>query len=141
MISDTLIKDLEDIVNRGLEDVVIPYAKGNFIRIKNFVIREGKAGFLIYNTDTNEKVALTQFKSSAIAVAKNLASGYDVTKTVLELDRELTKHYNDALFYKNIIKKSKDFERAFVRRIRLDEAVLASRLIREKIDRLIFRRR
>jgi hypothetical protein len=141
MMSDSLIKDLEEIVDRGLEDVVLPFVKGNFIRIKNYVIREGKAGFLIYNTDTNERVALTQFKSSAIAITKNLASGYNVIKTVMDLDRELTKHYNDAIFYKNIIKKSDDYERSFTRRIRLNEAILASRVIREKIDRLIFGRR
>ena len=37
MISDNLIYDLEDLVNKGLEDTTIPVAKGNSVRIKQYI--------------------------------------------------------------------------------------------------------
>jgi hypothetical protein len=140
MISETAIKDLEEIVNKGLEGIYIPFKRGNSIRIKNLIIRESKNGFLIYNAESNKQVAKTQFKSTAIAIAKNLAAGSDITKKVLTLDIELLKHYNDALFYKNTMKKTKDDSIREIRRIRIDEAIIASEIIRKEIDRLIFNR-
>ena len=73
MISDNLLSDLEEIVDKGLEDSAIPYAKGNSIRIKQYVIRKSKVGYLIYDSSTNKQIHRTQFKSVAIAIAKNLA--------------------------------------------------------------------
>lgn len=138
MITDTLLRELEDIVNRGLENSLIPYVKGRSIRIKNHVIRESSAGFLIYDIESNRQVARTQFKSSAVAIAKNLTQGKDVTREVMNFDRDLTKHYNDAIFYRNMIKKLEDPCSREIRKIRLDIALEETARVRNRIDSFIF---
>ena len=138
MITDTLIKELEDIVNRGLEGSAMPSVKGRSIRIKNHVIRESSKGYLIYDIEANSQVAKTQFKSSAVAIAKNLAQGKNVTKQVMLYDRDLNKHYNDAIFYRNVIKNSTDKSNREIRKIRLELALEETVRIRNRIDSFIF---
>lgn len=138
MITDTLIRELEEIVNRGLEHSLIPHVKGRSIRIKNYVIRESSKGYLIYDILENRQAARTQFKSSAVAIAKNLAQGRDVIQQVMSCDRELTKHYNDAVFYRNIIRNSKDSYSREVRKIRLEITLEETARVRNKIDSFIF---
>lgn len=139
MITETVLNELEAIVNKGLENNFIPYKKGNSIRIKNMVVRHNaKKGYLIYDTKTNNQIARTHFKSSALAIAKNLAVGKNHTETLLEYDQQLLKHYNDAVFFKNVLKKTKDVVSAEIREVRLEISIDKTRDIREKIDNFIF---
>jgi hypothetical protein len=138
MYSDKIIKDLDEIVNKGLEDVAIPYAKGNSIRIKHIVIRKSRNGYLIYNAKDNVQVTRTVFKSTAIAIAKNLASDKDVLDKVIKIDNDMAKHYNDELFFKHIIKTSKDQSKIQIRENRLDIALEESSKLRNSLDRFIF---
>lgn len=138
MITDSLIKELEELVNKGLENSLIPHVKGRSIRIKNYVIRESSKGYLIYDILENRQAARTQFKSSAVAIAKNLAQGKDVINQVMIYDRELTKHYNDAVFYRNIIQKTENVSSKEVRKIRLDITLEETARVRNRIDSFIF---
>jgi hypothetical protein len=138
MITDSLIKELEELVNKGLENSLIPHVKGRSIRIKNYVIRESSKGYLIYDILENRQAARTQFKSSAVAIAKNLAQGKDVINQVMVYDRELTKHYNDAVFYRNIIQKTENVSSKEVRKIRLDITLEETARVRNRIDSFIF---
>ena len=138
MITDTLIRDLEEIVDRGLEHSLIPCVKGRSIRIKNHVIRESSNGYLIYDIEANRQIARTQFKSSAVAIAKNLAQGKDLTAQIMLCDRDLAKHYNDAIVYRNMIKKLNDKSGREVRKIRLELALEETTRIRNRIDSFIF---
>jgi hypothetical protein len=138
MNSEKLIKDLEEIVNKGLDSVAIPYQKGNSIRIKHIAIRKSPKGYLVYDTQDNVQVARTYFKTTAVAIAKNLALGRNIIQQALELDYQMLKHYNDAVFYKNAIKKCNDDFVITIRETRLDIAVLESQEIRKKLDKYIY---
>lgn len=138
MNSEKLIKDLEEIVNKGLDSVAIPYQKGNSIRIKHIAIRKSPKGYLVYDTQDNVQVARTHFKTTAVAIAKNLALGKNIIQQALELDYQMLKHYNDAVFYKNAIKKCNDDFVITIRETRLDIAVLESQEIRKKLDKYIY---
>src|SRR6056300_1140027 len=138
MYSEKLLNELEEIINKGLEEVSLPYQKGNSIRIKHIVIRKSPKGYLIYNTKDNIQVARTQFKSTAIAIAKNLAQGRDIISKISDLDIQLLKHYNDALFYKNVIKKTNDPKVLEVREVRLEISLTRSEQVRKQLDRYIF---
>lgn len=138
MITNALVKELEDIVNNGIEHSLMPYVKGRSIRIKNFVIRENSKGYLIYDIKENRQVSKTQFKSTAVAIAKTLADGQDLVSTIMQYDQKLTKHYNDAVFYKHSIKNSNDRGQQEVRKIRLELALEQTASIRDKIDHFIF---
>jgi hypothetical protein len=138
MNSEKLLNDLEEIVNRGLEDSAIPMAKGNSIRIKHVVIRKSTKGYLIYDSKENRQVTRTYFKTTAVAIAKNLAQGNDITEKAMEFDDILLKHYNDAMFYKHSIHNSTDPSKKQIREARLDIAIQESRRVRSLLDRYIF---
>ena len=138
MTAENLLHDLEEIVNRGLEDSAIPHARGNSIRIKHIVVRKSPKGYLIYDAKENCQVTRTVFKTTAIAIAKNLAQGRDLTEQLIEYDRVMLKHYNDAVFYKNCIKKCKDDFVREIRETRLDISIEESRRVRNQLDRFIF---
>ena len=138
MISDNLLSDLEEIVDKGLEDSAIPYAKGNSIRIKQYVIRKSKVGYLIYDSSTNKQIHRTQFKSVAIAIAKNLAERRNRIDSILDIENNLAKHYNDAIFYKNTIKKTKCEATRLTRETRLQISLVEAQKMRDKLDTFIF---
>lgn len=138
MNSEKLLNDLEEIVNKGLEDSAIPYSRGNSIRIKHIIIRKSPKGYLIYDSTENRQVARTHFKATAVAIAKNLAQGNDITDKVLGFDITMLKHYNDAMFYKHSIKNSKDEFTREIRLTRLDVAIQESQRVRSLLDRFIF---
>jgi hypothetical protein len=138
MNSEKLLNDLEEIVNRGLEDSAIPMAKGNSIRIKHVIIRKSPNGYLIYDAKENRQITRTYFKTTAVAIAKNLAQGNDITVQAMLFDNAMLKHYNDAMFYKHSIRTTTDPCRREIREARLDIAILESRRLRSLLDRYIF---
>ena len=138
MTTEKLIHDLEEIVNRGLEDSAIPHARGNSIRIKHVIIRKSPKGYLIYDAKENKQVVRTYFKTTAVAIAKNLAQGINITETAMEFDELMLKHYNDAVFYKHSIRKTTDEFKRDIREARLDIAIQESQRVRSLLDRYIF---
>mgnify|MGYP007047794509 FL=1 len=138
MTAENLLHDLEEIVNKGLEDSAMPYQRGNSIRIKHIVVRKSPKGYLIYDAKENRQIVRTYFKTTAIAIAKNLAQGVDITETAMEFDDTMLKHYNDAIFYKNSIRNTTDASKREIRETRLDVAIQESRRVRSLLDRYIF---
>jgi hypothetical protein len=138
MTTNTLLHDLEEIVNKGLEDSAIPVARGNSIRIKHIIIRKSPKGYLIYDAKENRQVVRTYFKTTAVAIAKNLAQGIDITETAMEFDDTMLKHYNDAIFYRNSIRNTSDASKREIRETRLDVAIQESQRVRSLLDRYIF---
>jgi|TARA_R110000822_G_scaffold53619_1_gene138237 hypothetical protein len=138
MTTEQLLNDLEEIVNRGLEDSAIPVARGNSIRIKHVIIRKSPKGYLIYDAKENKQVVRTYFKTTAVAIAKNLAQGIDITETAMEFDDTMLKHYNDAIFYRNSIRNTSDVNKREIREVRLDVAIQESQRVRSLLDRYIF---
>ena len=138
MTAENLLHDLEEIVNKGLEDSAIPYQRGNSIRIKHIVVRKSPKGYLIYDAKENRQIVRTYFKTTAVAIAKNLAQGVDITETAMEFDDTMLKHYNDAIFYKNSIRNTTDASKREIRETRLDVAIQESRRVRSLLDRYIF---
>ena len=138
MTTEKLLNDLEEIVNRGLEDSAIPHQRGNSIRIKHVIIRKSPKGYLIYDAKENKQVVRTYFKTTAVAIAKNLAQGIDITETAMEFDDTMLKHYNDAIFYRNSIRNTSDVNKREIREVRLDVAIQESQRVRSLLDRYIF---
>tara|TARA_B110000208_G_scaffold48900_1_gene64645 strand:+ start:94 stop:513 length:420 start_codon:yes stop_codon:yes gene_type:complete len=138
MTTEQLLNDLEEIVNRGLEDSAIPHQRGNSIRIKHVIIRKSSKGYLIYDSKENKQVVRTYFKTTAVAIAKNLAQGNDITETAIGFDDLMLKHYNDAIFYRNSIRNTTDAGKREIREVRLDLAIRESQRVRSLLDRYIF---
>ena len=138
MTAENLLHDLEEIVNKGLEDSAMPYQRGNSIRIKHIVVRKSPKGYLIYDAKENRQIVRTYFKTTAVAIAKNLAQGVDITETAMEFDDTMLKHYNDAIFYRNSIRNTSDASKREIRETRLDVAIQESQRVRSLLDRYIF---
>jgi hypothetical protein len=138
MISKKILKDLEEIIEQGLSDIDLPYVAGKSIRIKNCVIRKTKHNdYIVLDVKENKSIAKTNFKYTAIALAKRYLKNYNLDP-ILDLDKELLKHYNDAVFYKNAIKLSQDSYYAATRQNRLDISLHNTIVIQKKLDAYIF---
>ena len=138
MISKKILKDLEEIIEQGISDIDLPYVTGKSIRIKNCIIRNTKHNeYIILDVKENKGIAKTNFKYTAIAIAKRYLTNYNFD-TILDLDKELLKHYNDAVFYKNSIRTSKDSYYTATRQNRLDISLHNTIVIQKKLDKYIF---
>lgn len=137
--SNNLVNELEVLINKGLKDAYFPYQKGNSIRIGHMIVRENKKGFyLVYDAKTNSQVAKTFCKSSAVAIAKKLAQGIDVTNKVLDIDKVIQKNYNDAVFFKYTMRVTKDDFKKDIVSVRYEIAKDKTRHARGQLDRFIF---
>ena len=104
-----LAKELDDIMEAGLQDIYFPYAKGNSIRLKNTVIRRTKQGYLVFDVKNSKRIAETFSKRGAIAYARCVSKNRkDQLETVLRLDQQVGKYYMDSLYAKNTIEKTSD---------------------------------
>jgi hypothetical protein len=129
---------LEDIINQGIEEVALPYVSGNSIRIKHLVVRNSKAGWLVYNSKTHSQVARLFCKSSAVALAKSLSEGKNKKTTITELDKIIEKNYNDCMFYKNTLEKSTDAVKRAITLDRFEISVSHTKRAKKSLDRFIF---
>jgi hypothetical protein len=136
--NEKILKELEDIVNRGLADSYFPLVTKNSIRIKHMLVRKSKSGYLVIDTKEGKQIAFTEFKSTALALAKTIAKGLKGIDEILNLEHELAKHYHDAMFYENTINKTKDNFVRETRKVRLDIALEETQRVRKKIDYFIF---
>ena len=133
-----LLNELEDIVNRGLADSLFPVVSKNSVRIKNMMVRKSKKGYIVIDAKQGEQVAFTEFKSTALAIAKSKAKGLQITDKLMSLEQQMAKHYHDALFYENTINKTTDDFVRETRQTRLDIALAKSQQVRREIDYFIF---
>ena len=137
MNSQKLAKDLKLLIEQGLEDVPVPYAKGNSIRIGPMVVRTSKHGNLVYDTSTNKKVAHTFSKTAAIAIAKNYKKHSKIIDECMPIDDIIAKHFNDALFFKHGMRNASP-ERYDILETRLDISLDRAYDARAKLERFIF---
>jgi len=133
-----IVKVLEDIINQNVNEIDFPYVKGNSIRIKNMVIRKSRNGYLVYDTKENKQVAKTFCKSSAVAIAKSMAKGFDVIDQVMIWDQIIEKNYNDSIFYKNTMKKTKDEFKKDIIEVRFEDAKYRTEYAKQNLDTIIF---
>lgn len=133
-----LIKDLEFILEKNIDETLFPYKKGNSIRIGHIAIRQTPKDYIVFNCKTNSMVARTFCKSSAVALARTLATGKDFTSRILDLDNVIQKNYIDCIFYKHIIAKTTDDVRREITQTRYEIARHRTQMSRSKLDRYIF---
>jgi len=136
----SLVDEIFELIDTKLEStsVVLPYQKGNSIRIGKYAIRKNARGYQIYDCANNARIAVTNFKISAVAIAKSLLEGKNSTQYIIDIDKNLLKHYNDAVYYRKRMKSSDDFTVIESRQHRLDLTIARSRVLKRDLDRFIF---
>lgn len=133
-----IVNELEEIIETGLEILPLPVVKGNSIRIKHMIIRSSKQGYLIYDSKENVQIAKTFSKAGAIAIARHYPTNKNFLITALEIDTTIQKYYNDAVFYKHTIRKTKNESTKEIRRVRLQDAIAKTQAAKHKLDRYIY---
>jgi len=133
-----LLKDLEQIINDGLDKVNIPYQKGNSIRIGNTVIRKNSRAYMVYDTSDNTRIGETYCKTAAIALAKTTTEDKNCVQDILQNDRIIEKYYNDCLFFKHTLSTTSDPIRYEVASNRYEIAKEHTLQAKNALDRYIF---
>lgn len=133
-----IVADLEELFKKGLSKNLVPYKKGNSIRIGNVIIRKTSQSYKIIDCDENQLLGETYFLTSAIAIGKNYINGKDVRKIVYKYDKQMLKNSNDALFFRRMIKCTNDPFVKETREILLDIAVHNTNDARNCLNNLIY---
>ena len=139
MINTALLNELQHLIEDKLDPSLVPYQKGNSIRIGKIVVRDSKKGFLIYDCQENKQVAITFSKTAALALAKSLSKGTNNISIVMDLDKTIQKNYMDALFFTNTIKTTNDEFKKDVVLTRLEIAKARTAKAKSVLDSIIFR--
>lgn len=134
-----ILSDLEEILNLNIDPLMFPYVKGNSIRIGKYIVRSSKNGFYkIFDCEEHKMMYQTFCKSSAIALAKNLAKNKSNAQKILSIDKDIQKWYNDCVFYKYTIDVTKDDFKRDITITRYDIAKAHTAQARKKLERFIF---
>jgi len=133
-----IVAVLNEIIEKGLKDHPLPVVKGDQITIKNSIININSDGYTVFNTHKPSKIYNAFSKSGAIALATVL----NTNKTsripeILNLDKDLEKHYLDSLFYKHTIDTAIDSFTKETREIRLEIALQSAKNAKRSLDRFI----
>jgi hypothetical protein len=116
---ESVVSDLQTIIERNISKYPIPTRKNNTIRIKNLIIRESKAhGFVVIDLDTNKPITNTFSKTGAVAVAKAVIKKQSF-KHIKNYDTIIEKNFNDAQFYTHILSGNSNEDRKESVRMRL----------------------
>ena len=134
-----LIKELEELVNETIDPSMFPYQKGNSIRIGSFIVRSNKRGFYkVYDCENNTLVTEAFCKTSAVAIAKTLSKGQTVTDNILDIDKDIQKHYNDCMFYRHNMRVTTDAFRYDIILNRYEIAKDRTWHAKEQLDKYIY---
>lgn len=137
MIDKKLISELEELLN-NVDPSLFPYQKGNSIRIGRYVIRSSKGTYKIFDCENNIMVAETFCKTSAVALVKSIIKGLSKQRTILDLDKEIQKWYNDCVFYKYTMKKTQNEEKYFAVSTRYEIARDKTDYAKRQLDKYIY---
>jgi hypothetical protein len=133
-----LVIELENLINNKIDTSYFPYVKGKSIRIGHVIVRETSFGFLVFDTKNNKEIDKMFCKTSAVALAKTVASGKEYKKDIVQLDKIIEKNYNDAIFYKYTMRVTKDDIKYNVAETRYDIAASKTKYAKEQLDKYIY---
>jgi uncharacterized protein (DUF342 family) len=116
---ESVVSDLQKIINSNISRYPMPSRKNNTIRIKNVIIREStKHGYIVINLETNRPITNMFSKTGAVAVAKAVIQNQSFTQ-IKNYDSILEKNSNDVQFYTHILSGNSAEDRKSCARIRL----------------------
>lgn len=137
-----LSKELDSLLNSSIDMSSFPYVKGNSIRIGKYVVRTNRKGYYkVFSCEDNKLLTETFSKRAALALAKTLATreNHSVTcEKIIQLDKEIQKWYNDCVFYKNTIIKTKDDIKRDIISTRYDIAKQKTNTVKDQLDKYIY---
>jgi len=128
---------LKELLEKDIDPYYFPVQKGNKINIGSFSIAKTRDGYSVKSYKTQRVIAITYSKASAIAIAKNLSKGKNITSKIMELDKIIQKNANDCMFYRHTMKVTKNSHTFESTANRYDIANQIVQDTKEKINRFI----
>jgi hypothetical protein len=134
---ESAVKELEELVDRNIDQYRFPETKNNSIRINNILIRRSKNhGYVIVDSQNNHSLAAVYSKSGAIAFALAHLENKNV-KNILFYDSIIEKNTNDSYFYNHSIAHSDQEPRTQALLNRLEESKYKITWAKQSLDRFI----
>lgn len=140
MIDQKLLNEFEELFERSTDKVLLPYEKGNTIRIGDYAViyAQKQNSYKIRNVKEDILLMETFSKAAAIALAVTMANNRGKTKELLDLDKIIQKNYMDGVFFKHTIKVTKDDARRFSAITRYEIAKQKTKDARSRVENILF---
>lgn len=140
-VTPELAKELKNLINNKIDTSYFPYVKGKSIRIGHVIVRETRAQFfLVFDTKENKEIGKMFCKTSAVALARAVVIGLNkvAVNDIKRLDEVIGKQFTDAIFYKHIIKVTKDNLKREIAEMRYEIAAETTKTCKDKLDTFIY---
>lgn len=131
------IEALKQLLDK-IDPIDFPVVKGKTVYIGRTIVRPSRGKWAVFDIKSNEMLAKTFHRHSAIALAKYYAKHKEVEQDILRIDHQLNKHYNDCLHFEHIINTSKDELRIDIAEMRYEISYDKSLDCKDKLDFFIF---
>lgn len=133
------VKEVEDLVSNGLKKTHMPITSKGVVFIENLAVYKKKDIFYVLNATTKKVIATTNYRSSALCIAKQWTQGVNVIQSVKKLDDQIAKLNTDLMFYSNAEKKASNKVSRFTAAVRYDDAKTIVSKLRKDLNKFIFR--
>ena len=132
--------ELENLINKVLPQYKLPYKNGRNVVIGTMLVRPSKKhGFVIVNRSTNSTIDVAYTKAGAIALAKCYDEECDNPTQLKKFDQEANKHLCDTIFFRNIMKQSKDDSKIEIAETRFEVSMMAFEQVSNRLESYIMK--
>lgn len=133
---DKAIKRLQSLLTeQDLQN--IPHQVDDKIIIGPIVVKPTKSGSYIVIDRSKDTRQFFDTKLCAVAYAKNIKTP-SITQNIIHIDKIMSKHNNDCIFYKHTMKKTKSIDKKIVAEDRYYISKYYVSDCKEKIYKMIF---
>lgn len=134
-----LAKRIDTFVTNNLQKHLVPSVQGNTILMGAYKIKKKSVGYNIYNLGSNRALYVVNTLEGAVALTKCLnKSNTDFCKTIIEYDKDLSKHEVDLMFYEHTLKKTTNDVLKDALRTRVDLAKVYKDKLKSKLESFIY---
>ena len=133
------VKEVENLVSKGLENIHLPVTSKGVVHIDNLAVYKKNDYFYVQDLAKKKVIAKTNYRSSAICIAKQWVQGSNVINNVKKLDDSIAKLNTDCMFYSNVQKNSKNKVARFTADVRYQDAKTILSKLRKDLDKFIYR--
>ena len=139
MYDKKILNDLKEMLDISIDPAQFPYQKGNSIRIGKYAVRSNKKGYYrVFDCEHNKQIEQTFSKTAALALAKTLSKGTNNINSIIQLDKEVQKWFNDCVFYRHTMNITKDDIKYDIVSTRYEIAKSKTATIKNQLEYYIF---
>lgn len=133
------VKEVENLVSKGLETAHLPITSKGVVHIDNLAVYKKNDYFYVQDLLNKKIIAKTNYRSSALCIAKQWVQGSNVVNNVKKLDDNIAKLNTDCVFYSNMQKNAKNQTTRFTADVRYQDAKTILSKLRKDLDKFIYR--